>query len=154
MLMRRFVIGIATLPLMLVVGLLASRQTDKDSWSVKIAACTVRPSPTLKYVLDGIDRSKDMTPAVMPCNEMRTLNNIPEDALLVTTGRSAGHAVICATDTTDVPCRHRLAVVDDRRDSTQALKDALNYTEPSVGPLTETLERLFIKPSRFIKKKK
>lgn len=109
--------------------------------------------PTSRLVVWTIDRiqaSPSAKKRQLSCEQIALLDSASPDALEVTTGRVSGKPVICLLVNRDQPCKYIVAELPLGVDPTAILSRLFAY-ENIPTMLNETVERLFIRPVKFIK---
>lgn len=108
---------------------------------------------TSKVLIWSIGRIQD-SPAVktreLSCRDITALQAANPDSLEITTGRVSGKPVICISSSRSQPCQFILADFPQEGDPTSLLTEIFDY-QHSPTMLNETVERLFIRPAKYIK---
>lgn len=104
----------------------------------------------LAWTIEKIKAHPQVTLRVLSCSQLAELDSFDPDQLAVTTGRLSGMPLICISSTRSNPCRYVLADLERDADPTQVLTQIFDYT-PTSTILNETVERLFIRPSKYFK---
>jgi len=121
-----------------------------ESANASLACENQLTNQTLKWTLDRIKSSQQLIALPLNCDQLKSLDRSDENNFLLTTGRKARKSVICLSANKDNPCEYALAVLNQGADPSKALMKAFSYqSEPSIY-LNETVERLFINPSKLI----
>lgn len=107
-------------------------------------------SKVLGWSIDRIRNSPVVKTRELSCREVGTLQAANPDSLEITTGRVSGKPVICISSSRSQPCQYILADLPQDGDPTSMLAEIFNYQQ-SPTMLNETVERLFIRPAKYIK---
>ena len=107
-------------------------------------------SKVLGWSIDRIRTSPVVKTRELSCREIGALQAANPDSLEITTGRISGKPVICISASRSQPCQYILADLPENGDPTSMLADLFKYQQnPTI--LNETVERLFIRPAKYIK---
>ena len=113
-------------------------------------------SPLLSSILKSIEEFDLAEKYDLSCSQYKMISLIPEDSLFISTKRSRGKDQICLTSSkTTGKCTHKIGFFIGKGNPSNKLcrmfeKDcSLNNNNPLV--LTETIERLYLKPSTLIR---
>ena len=111
--------------------------------------CVIK-SQVLSWSMDRIRANPSARARQLSCKEIATIQAVNPESLEVTTGRISGKPVICMSSSRSMPCLFILADLSEDGDPTSILAEIFNYQQnPTV--LNETVERLFIRPAKYIK---
>ena len=111
--------------------------------------CAVK-SQVLTWSMDRIRANPAAKARQLSCKEITTIQAANPDSLEVNTGRISGKPVLCMSSSRSTPCQFILADLSEEGDPTSILAEIFNYQQnPTV--LNETVERLFIRPAKYIK---
>jgi len=114
--------------------------------------CSLPQNPSLAYIRKRISNSGLAYELKLSCREWYQIYSIPELDLLATTGRSQGAVLLCLSNSKDDPCKHKLAYFTESDTPSVMLVKLLGSDQKRTGPLMETVERLYIRPSRLLLK--
>ena len=103
------------------------------------------------WTLNKIETSELSSSVELDCKERAEVSRYKGDDFEVTTGRKDGRYVICASDSRANPCKVVIGVISEGQDPTKALGDIFGATREQPTVLNETVERLYLKPSRIIR---
>lgn len=107
-------------------------------------------SKVLGWSIERIRTSPVVKTRELSCSEIASLQAANPDSLELTTGRISGKPVICISPSRSEPCQYILADLPQDGDPTSMLAEMFNYQDrPTI--LNETVERLFIRPAKYIK---
>jgi len=127
-------------------------QSESPKPPIHKAGCFLPQNPSLAYIRERISNSSLAYELKLSCREWSQIYSIPEHELLATTGRSQGAVVLCLSNDKDDPCKHKLAYFSANDIPSVMLVKLLGSDQKRTGPLTETVERLYIRPSRLLLK--
>lgn len=131
---------------------LAISMASQPSGTVAAASpdgCAVK-SQVLTWSMDRIRANPAAKARELSCKEIATIQGVNPDSLEVTTGRISGKPVLCMSSSRSTPCQFILADFSEEGDPTSILAEIFDYQQnPTV--LNETVERLFIRPAKYIK---
>lgn len=113
------------------------------------AGCPIT-SKVLGWSIDRIRTSPVVKTRELSCREIGALQAANPDSLEITTGRFSGKPVICISPSRSQPCQYILADLPQDGDPSSMLAEMFNYQQSSIM-LNETVERLFIRPAKYIK---
>lgn len=111
--------------------------------------CAVK-SQVLTWSMDRIRANPAAKARQLSCKEIATIQAVNPESLVVTTGRISGKPVLCMSSSRSTPCQFILADLSEEGDPTSILAEIFNYQQNPVV-LNETVERLFIRPAKYIK---
>lgn len=114
-----------------------------------VPACPIR-SKVLLWSIQRIRSSEAVKPRELSCADLAGLESPDPELLTITTGRISGQAVICISADRTRPCQYVLADISSGADPTAVLADIFAYHQSS-SLLNETVERLFIRPAKYIR---
>lgn len=105
---------------------------------------------------DVIQRTYSATSFVRPskdiCNSIDRFKGAPPDKVYLTTVRDKGIYFICMTVSKTLPCNAPIAEIRPRLSPATALRFVYtNSFQKQEGPQNQTVERLFIRPSKNIR---
>ena len=112
-------------------------------------------SPLLSSILKSIEEFDLAEKYDLSCSQYEMISLIPEDSLFISTKRSRGKDQICLTSSkTTGKCTHKIGFFIGEGNPSNKLcrmfnKDCSLNNNPLV--LTETVERLYLKPSTLIR---
>ena len=113
-------------------------------------------SSLLSFILKSIEEFDLAEKYDLSCSQYEMISLIPEDSLFISTKRSRGKDQICLTSSKmKGKCTHKIGFFIGEGNPSNKLckmfeKDcSLNNNDPLV--LTETVERLYLKPSTLIR---
>ena len=112
-------------------------------------------SPLLSSILKSIKEFDLAEKYDLSCSQYEMISLIPEDSLFISTKRSRGKDQICLTSSkTSGKCTHKIGFFIGEGNPSNKLcrmfnKDCSLNNNPLV--LTETVERLYLKPSTLIR---
>ena len=112
-------------------------------------------SPLLSSLLKSIEEFGLAETYDLSCSQYEMIGLIPEDSLFISTKRSRGKDQICITSSkTTGKCTHKIGFFIGEGNPSYKLcsmlgKDCLLDNNP--GVFTETVERLYLKPSTLIR---
>ena len=112
-------------------------------------------SPLLTSILKSIEKFDLAEKYDLSCSQYEMISLIPEDSLFISTKRSRGKDQICLTSSkTTGKCTHKIGFFIGEGNPSNKLcrmfeKDCSLNNNPLV--LTETVERLYLKPSSLIR---
>ena len=112
-------------------------------------------SPLLSSILKSIEEFDLAENYDLSCSQYELISLIPEDSLFISTKRSRGKDQICLTSSkTTGKCTHKIGFFIGEGNPSNKLcrmfeKDCSLNNNPLV--LTETVERLYLKPSTLIR---
>ena len=114
---------------------------------VKADDCTQKlNNSVIKWSISKIKASSIAYPNIHSCWEVKKMNKMSEEKILITSGRDRGKATICLSDEKKNPCKFKIGFIDQNFNSTAALSEIYSISPPRPTVLNETVERLFIKP--------
>ena len=113
------------------------------------AGCPIT-SKVIGWSIDRIRTSPAVKTRELTCKQIGALQSANPDSLEITTGRISGKPVICISPSRSQPCQYILADLPEEADPTSMLAEIFNYRQ-SPTELNETVERLFIRPAKYIK---
>lgn len=111
--------------------------------------CAIK-SQVLSWSMDRIRANPSARARQLSCKEIATIHAVNPESLEVTTGRVSGKPVICMSSSRSIPCLFILADLSEDGDPTSVLAEIFNYKQ-NTTVLNETVERLFIRPAKYIK---
>jgi len=111
--------------------------------------CAIK-SQVLSWSMDRIRANPSARARQLSCKEIATIQALNPELLEVTTGRVSGKPVICMSSSRPIPCLFILADLTEDGDPTSVLAEIFNYKQ-NATVLNETVERLFIRPAKYIK---
>ena len=114
-----------------------------------------RKSPILSSILNSIKNFDLAKNYDLSCSQYEIINLIPEDKLFISTKRSRGKDQICLTSSKKTgKCTHKIGFFVGKGNPSNKLCKMLN-TDCSLHNnslvLTETVERLYLKPSTLLR---
>jgi len=71
---------------------------------------------------------------------------------MVTTARTSGKHVICITNNDEQPCKYVLSTIITQSNPTLVLSSIFGLDSSNQEALKETIERLFVRPSKLLLK--
>lgn len=107
-------------------------------------------SRVLAWSIDRIRANSVAKIRNLSCREIHAIEAVNQDLLEITTGRLSGRPVICLSFNRSQPCQYILADLPQDEDPTSVLAEIFGYRQ-NLDTLNETVERLFIRPARYIK---
>jgi len=107
-------------------------------------------SRVVKLSISKIMASNKARLTQISCDELKKMNELSDNKIFITTGRNRGEAIICMSDKKNKPCKFKIGVIDRKFDASAALLEIYSFDPPRADVLNETLERLFIYPSRLM----
>ena len=107
-------------------------------------------SKVLRWSIDRIKASPEVKTRELSCRDIADLQAANPDFLEITTGRISGRPVICISSSRAQPCQYILADLPEGGNPTYMLAEIFNYQKSSTV-LNETVERLFIRPAKYVK---
>ena len=117
--------------------------------SARAESCKIT-SRVLLGSLDRIGANPQAKLRPLSCKQVADIEAANPESLEITTGRLSGKPVICISSSRAEPCRFVLAELQQDADPTSVLVEIFNHQQTSTV-LNETVERLFIRPSKYIK---
>ena len=119
--------------------------------SIAYEGCKIQNTQSLYgLITNKIDRSEISTLLPINCSEVEKINSYDEKTVLITSGRKRGKYIVCLSNTTDNPCKHKLAVLNGSGNPAEMLSQVFGIYRTESKVLNETVERLFFKPSEII----
>ncbi len=114
--------------------------------------CTsVISNNTLEWSLSKIKESNLAKLSNISCEEIKSINRMRSEDIMITSGRKRGQSLICLSNDKDYPCKHIIGIINPGFiDTTYALSEIFSFTPEVPEELNETVERLFLKPSSLI----
>ena len=112
-------------------------------------------SPLLSSILKSIEKFDLAENYDLSCSQYKTISLIPEDSLFISTKRSRGKDQICLTNSKNTgKCTYKIGFFIGEGNPSNKLcrmfeTDCSLKNNPLV--LTETVERLYLKPSTLIR---
>ena len=141
------------LPALGICGILVSVAlqglSGTEGASARAESCKIT-SRVIAGSLDRIVASPQAKLRALSCKQIAELEAVNPETLEITTGRLSGKPVICISASRSEPCRYVLAELQQDADPTAFLVEIFNHQQTS-SVLNETVERLFIRPSKYIK---
>ena len=116
--------------------------------------CTLLHNHVVHIMLEALDKSTDIQPTSLTCSSVERINQIKPENVRYTTSRRRGVEYVCISDSSQKKrCLIKLAVNKTTNDPDKLLCSLLNQdcSAPINGPLTETVERLYLRPSSLIR---
>ena len=86
------------------------------------------------------------------CDELKTIEDYRDEEIQITSGRKRGQFVVCLSNTKETPCQHKIAQLIGYEAPSILLGKIFGSPQTSPDYLNETVERLFLKPSKLIKR--
>jgi len=114
--------------------------------------CDIAFNKTLKFIESRINSSSLVKKIQLSCDDLVKINSWQEADVIVTTKRADGKHVICITNNDELPCKYVLSSFTTMGNPNQVLGSIFGLENSNQGSLTETLERLFVRPSKLILK--
>ena len=111
-------------------------------------------SPLVISILDKVELLPDVSSVEYGCKLISKINSIEEDSILLTTTRKRGKEYICLhASGNSRPCQVKIGIISSQENPNDVLckltqQDCSNVDE---SPLTETVERLYLRPSSLIR---
>ena len=105
-------------------------------------------------IIEKITRLANVSAVEFNCKSISKINLIEEDSILLTTTRKRGKEYICLhASGNSRPCQIKVGVVENQENPNDILckltqQDCSNVAD---SPLTETVERLYLRPSSLIR---
>jgi len=112
--------------------------------------CSFKLNSTLAFVLERINGSGLTSKVLLSCEEISTINKMQQDKLTVTTGRKSGKYTICLSDNDAEPCQHIVAYFNSPGIPAKMLTEVFEIKASRSEKINETVERLFLKPSKLL----
>ena len=116
--------------------------------------CEAVRSPIVASIIEDINLLSEVSLIQLNCKSIAKINSIDDDSVLLTTTRKRGKEYICLHASGNTrPCQVKLGVVTSSENPNDVLckltrQECSNISE---GPLTETVERLYLRPSSLIR---
>ncbi len=107
----------------------------------------------VESIISRITLLPNLSPVDLDCKSISKINSLEENSILLTTTSKRGKEYICLhAGGSPRPCQVKIGIVTSQENPDIALckltqQDCSDIFE---GPLTETVERLFLKPSLLI----
>jgi len=114
--------------------------------------CGIAFNKTLKFIESRINSSLLVKKIQISCDDLIKINSWQEEDVMVTTVRADGKHVICITNNDQLPCKYVLSAFATSGNPNQVLGSIFGLENQNHGSLTETLERLFVRPSKLLLK--
>ena len=105
-------------------------------------------------LLEQVKHLPEVSAVDLNCKLISKINSIEEDSILLTTTRKRGKEYICLHATGNSrPCQVKVGIVATHVNPNQVLCELTKQDCSSVpnNPLTETVERLYLRPSSLIR---
>ena len=105
-------------------------------------------------IINKVTSIANVSAVELNCKSISKINSIEEDSILLTTTRKRGKEYICLhVSGNSRPCQIKLGVVANQENPNDILckltqQDCSNIAD---SPLTETVERLYLRPSSLIR---
>jgi len=116
--------------------------------------CDIAFNKTLKFIKERIKSSLLVKKIQLSCDDLYRINMWQEADVMVTTMRADGKHVICITNNDALPCKYVLSSLTTGGNPNQVLGSIFGLDYSNQGALTETLERLFVRPSKLLLKER
>lgn len=119
-----------------------------EDWVIR--KCGINPNKTLAFVEEKINTSALTSKMQISCDDLSKINGWQEDKITLTTGRKNGRYTICVSDNEENPCEYILSTFNTTGIPAQLLAETFGIESRRKSVLNETVERLFLKPSRLL----
>ena len=116
--------------------------------------CDPIRSRLVMSILDKVKRLPGVSEVDLSCKSISKINSIEDDAILLTTTRKRGNEYICLHASGNTrPCQVKVGLVTSQENPNDVLCTLMqkDCSAVSEGPLTETVERLYLRPSSLIR---
>lgn len=132
------------------VGLMVSCANLTPS-SKEAMACTTTGGELYDLISQKIRQSEHARLLELDCGELAMIESYEDVAILLTSGRKEGKYVICLTNKKEDPCAHVIAKLIGNEPPSTLMSKVFGVKQQSSELLNETLERLFLRPSKLLK---
>lgn len=114
--------------------------------------CVMTFNNTLNLIRSRINSSLLVTKIRLSCDDFHQINSWQEADIMVTTARTSGKHVICITNNDVQPCKYVLSTFITESNPTLVLSSIFGLDSSNQEALKETIERLFVRPSKLLLK--
>lgn len=125
---------------------------ENKSIPVQDACHSLRESPVLTAVLSMTNQAEGfLKPRPDICSVLSVFKSFSPDDIVLTTTRTGNRFSVCIMNDTHSACTHIIADVESGIVPSDALSFSYGSALAGVGPQRQTVERLFIRPSKLIR---
>ena len=135
-------------PSILVIALSLS---TPQSIQADTTICTPAEEGLYAWIKQKIEVSKYSKSVPLECQELKVIERYKDDDVQITSGRQRGKYYICLTNTKENPCQHKIAELVGYEAPSVLIGRIFGVSQAKPEYLNETVERLFLRPSRLIK---
>jgi len=118
--------------------------------SVDVDKCGIEMNKTLRFVISRLSGSSNTSKIQLSCKDLTIMNTWREDKITLTTGRKNGRYTICISNDTNSPCEYVISTFVSTGVPADMLSDVFGMKVKQRSQLNETVERLFVNPSKLI----
>lgn len=115
-----------------------------------VSRCGIKLNKTLEFVEKRINSSSQTSKMLLSCDDLSRINKWREEEITVTTGRANGKYTICISNDINSPCEYIISTFNSSGIPADMLNDVFGVKTVNRSHLNETVERLFLKPSKLI----
>ena len=113
--------------------------------------CTPRGDGLYAWIKQKIEVSQYSKPVPIECQELKVIEGYKDEDVQITSGRQRGKYYICLTNTKENPCQHKIGELVGYEAPSVLISRIFGASQAKPEYLNETVERLFLRPSRLIK---
>lgn len=113
--------------------------------------CTLREGGLYAWIKQKIEASQYSKQVPIECQELKVIEGYKAEEVQITSGRQRGKYYICLTNTKENPCQHKIAELVGYEAPSVLISRIFGASQEKPEYLNETVERLFLRPSRLIK---
>jgi len=115
------------------------------------ATCTPTENGLYAWIKQKIEVSQYAKAVPIECQELKIIEGYKDEDVQLTSGRQRGKYYICLTNTKENPCQHKIAELVGYEAPSLLISRIFGASQAKPEYLNETVERLFLRPSRLIK---
>ena len=133
--------------------ILLQPKVSGNSFATK-EACEQISSQLVVSVIDRMKNLPNISAINLDCKSISKLNIVKDDSVMFATTRKRGKEYICLhASGNSRPCQVKLGIVASHENPNNVLCELMQQecSNVSEGPLTETVERLYLRPSSLIR---
>ena len=104
------------------------------------------------WIQKRIEASQHSKALPLSCDKLKMIEDYVDEDIRLTSGRKRGAYIICLSNNNKSPCLHQIAELIGYEAPSILINRIFGAAQAKSEYLNETVERLFLKPSKLIKK--
>lgn len=114
--------------------------------------CNSSGGDLYSWIRKRIEASQYSKILPLSCHGLKTIEDYVDEDIQLTSGRKRGKYIICLSNNTKSPCLHQIAELIGYEAPSVLINRIFGAAQTKSEYLNETVERLFLKPSKLIKR--